>query len=279
VGPAPLVSLVLATTGRSTELLPLLRSLQQQTEARFELVVVDQNGDDRLLPLLQPLRDAGMAVQHLRQAQRHAGRARNAGADAACAALLAFPDDDAWYEPQTLAAALAALQAHPQADGLVGHWVELAAPAPRLDLPSWRRFRGGDASMVTLFVRRQAFVDGGGFDERLGPGAWFGGGEETDLLLRSLSRQGCWVHDPAVRVHHASQAACPLSVAQCLARARGTGALYARHRLPAWVVLRGLLAPVLLPWRHGLTPAQALATAAGRAQGLLAWWWRHGRGA
>lgn len=279
MGPAPLVSLVLATTGRSTELLPLLRSLQQQTEARFELVVVDQNGDDRLLPLLQPLRDAGMAVQHLRQAQRHAGRARNAGADAACAALLAFPDDDAWYEPQTLAAALAALQAHPQADGLVGHWVELAAPAPRLDLPSWRRFRGGDASMVTLFVRRQAFVDGVVSMNGWAPAPGSAAAKKPTCCCVRCRGGGCWVHDPAVRVHHASQAACPLSVAQCLARARGTGALYARHRLPAWVVLRGLLAPVLLPWRHGLTPAQALATAAGRAQGLLAWWWRHGRGA
>lgn len=264
----PIISLVLATVGRSAELQPLLRSLLRQSEVRYELVVVDQNGDDRLLPLLRPLHDAGVAVQHLRQAQRHAGRARNAGALAARAPWLAFPDDDGWYEPQTLSAAVAALHAHPGASGLVGHWVELAAAAPRLDLASWRRFRGGDASMVTLFVHRQSFLGWGGFDERLGPGAWFGGAEETDLLLRSLALGAHWVHDAAVRVHHATDATRPLTAAERLRRARGTGALYARHRLPAWTVLRGLLAP----W------PTAPATAAGRAQGLLAWWWRHGRG-
>lgn len=268
----PHFSLVVATVDRCDEMRPLLRSLHSQAESGFELVVVDQNADDRLLPLLAELRQAGVAVQHLRQAQRHPNRARNVGARAARAPWLAFPDDDCWYDPDTLARAGVHLADAEALDGVVGHWVEMGAPAPRLDLQAWRAFRGGEASMITLFLRRDAFLRWGGFDERIGPGTWFGGGEETDLMLRALTQGARWRFDAAVRVHHPLTDQRPLSVAERLRRARGTGALYAKHRLPAWVVLRGLLAPLLAPWRAPRLPLlQALATALGRWQGWLRW--------
>lgn len=263
----PLISLVLATLGRQAELQPLLRSLQAQTERRFELVLVDQNPQPLGDALLHPLRDQGVPVQHLHVPPRGLSAARNLGLQRAQGRWLAFPDDDGWYEADTLAAAVAVLdRASPALDGLLAWWVEAQPQGPlhdgALDAAVWRRFRGGEASSITQFLRADAVRRWGGFDESLGLGAWYAAGEETDLVLRALAAGARLVHDGRVRVHHAPPGPAGRTLVQRVARARGTGALYAKHALPASVVARGLLGPWL--------KAQP-ATAWGRLQGWAGW--------
>ena len=48
----PRLSLIVATLGREAELSRCLGSLAAQTSRDFEVVVVDQNADDRLAALL-----------------------------------------------------------------------------------------------------------------------------------------------------------------------------------------------------------------------------------
>jgi hypothetical protein len=58
------------------------------------------------------------------------------------------------------------------------------------------------------------------------------------------------------------------------ARARGTGAIYAKHCLSGWIVSKGLLAPLLkaLSMRGGTKAiAYWAGTFAGRIQGLFGW--------
>lgn len=273
---APRFSLVMATVGRSGELQRLFDSLLAQTEPRFELIVVDQNADERVAALLPRLKQAGVAVQHLRTPERNASAARNLGLRAARGRWVAFPDDDCWYEPETLARAAQRLDARDAPDALVGCWVELNLPAPQLALQAWRRFRGGPACMIAQFMRTEAVRRWGGFDDCIAPGCWYGGGEETDLLLRALQAGGRWVHEPTVRVHHAyGPGQRPMAWREQLSRSRGTGALYAKHRLSPWVIVRGLLAPpaqALLRRPQALGWGPALAVSLGRLQGWLGWW-------
>jgi glycosyltransferase involved in cell wall biosynthesis len=105
-------SLIVATINRYDELSFLLASLLDQTACDFELIVVDQNPDDRLGPLLQQwLQDARQRSSNTNNAPHlvhlHAlpglSKARNLGLEHATGDIIAFPDDDCWYEPTTVA--------------------------------------------------------------------------------------------------------------------------------------------------------------------------------
>lgn len=277
------VSLVLATLGRVDELHRFIDGLAVQTMADYELIVVDQNTDERLLPLIAQAQQRGLAVSHLRSAPG-LSLARNLGLHQAQGEVIAFPDDDCWYEPDTLAQVAQALQAQPECDGVVACWCEHAQAGGGthetvLDLERWRSFRDGDASSICLFMRRPLLQRLGGFDERLGLGTWFGAAEETDLIIRALASGARLVRHPAARVHHAYGGRGALMPAspwrRSLRRARGTGALYLKHGLSPAVVLRGLLAPPFKALaRRPLAAhlAHGLAASLGRLQGLWRWW-------
>lgn len=276
------VSLILATVGRVDDVGRMVQSLLAQTCTDFELIVVDQNSDDRLAPFVAMARQGGLPVVHLRQAKPNLSAARNRGLAEASGAVVGFPDDDCWYEPTVVAEVVAALDARPGCDGIVALWVEQAqartgAPAsPHLSLERWRRFRDGDASSISLFFKAATLRRVGGFDERFGVGQWFGAGEETDLILALLGQGAHLTRVPAVRVHHRHDPT-PTSSARfgpLMRRARGTGALYVKHRLPLTVVLRGLLAPLpkaVWPWRSVHAAGLGLAVCLGRLHGALAW--------
>lgn len=279
---APLFTLVLATYGRSDVLGPMLASLANQSWLGFELIVVDQNVDDRVVPMLEPVRRAGIPVTHLKASAPNLSAARNTGIDAATGQWVAFPDDDCWYEQDCLARVAEAIGSMPDVDGWVVDWVEATggevSDAAPLAAASFRAFRGGDASSITLFLRTETVREVAGFDVRIGVGRYYGAGEETDLMIRLLD-QGAVVRRLAqARVHHHHSTERPdlsrAALRAVLKRERGVGALYAKHRLAARVIVRGLLAPLV----RGVTSRRPLhgllfaaATVAGRIDGMYRW--------
>lgn len=276
----PLITLVLATVGRTDELDRLFASLAGQTFRDFEIIVVDQNDDQRLVPILAQARQQGLAVRELKHSPPNLAAARNAGIAMARGRWIGFPDDDCWYEAETLASLCHSIAADAQLRGVVGSWVEQEAGRQALpgtlDALSWRAFRGGDASSICLFFRQELIAGMGGFDARLGVGQWFGAGEETDCVLRALDSGARIGRAPAVRIHHACQSGTKLPWRGARARARGTGALYAKHRMSPYVIARGLLSPCLWPLLRlqGLSAlARGLAISLGRLEGLLRWGW------
>ena len=281
----PSLTMVLATLGRADEIGRLVESLAKQAQAPHELVVVDQNLDNRVLPYVQQAHRAGLAVKHLRLTKPNLSAARNRGIAEASGDVIGFPDDDCWYAPDLIEQVQQAFLQHPAWDALVAQWVEQAEGLGRqaeggqiLSVAAWRQFQGGEASSISLFVRAPALRRHGGFDERFGVGQWFGAGEETDLLLRLLCGGAVIGHWPRARVHHrfVPQALVrqPGQWRGLLHRARGTGAIYVKHRLSGWVVLRGFLAPLgkALWQRQGLRAlALAMVETFGRMQGACVW--------
>src|SRR5262245_40819007 len=243
------VSLILATLGRAPTLPRFLRSLREQTHADTELLVVDQSGDDRLLPLLDELRGT-LRIVHLRAAPG-LSRARNAGLPRATGELVAFPDDDCWYPATLLADVLEELQ-RAGTDGLTCRVVdETDAPIARFSGSSglltprnlWTR-----VASVSLFVRTEAVRSVDGFDESLGLGSGtrWGAAEDFDLPIRLLHQGYRLFYSTRPRVFHPHSLAGGYAPAipRAKAYAPAVGRVWRKHRYPLWFVAYGLLRPL-----------------------------------
>lgn len=281
------LSLVLCTYRRQRELGPLLDSLLAQHFRDFEVLVVDQNEDERLLPLLDSARERGLRLTHLRLAYPNLSAARNLGLRHAHGRWVGFPDDDCWYEPALLQQMVAHFSHSPACDVVLARWAEFTEPAALPHRLSWsrsRRFRDRLAASFMLFFDRQVVEQLGGFDPRLGVGQWFGAGEETELMLRLLRAGKRAEFCPSAIVHHPLKppsAMTPDHRQAIRARERGTGALYAIHRLPWHVCWRGLLGPWLRQLGLLCVPGRradlrvAMLESLGRAEGWFCWRWQN----
>jgi glycosyltransferase involved in cell wall biosynthesis len=204
---SPAIDLVLATVDRREEPARFMRALDSQSFRDFRLIVVDQNRDDRLVPILVSFEKA-FPIIHIKT-EPGLSRARNIGLECIAAGVIAFPDDDCWYPPDLLERVASFLSGHPEWDGLGGRAIDdvgkpsaaqLDADASAMTLLNvWRR-----VATYTLFLRRGLIEAVGSFDELLGPGSTmsWGGAEDIDYIARGL-RAGCSVYyDPTLQIHH-----------------------------------------------------------------------------
>ena len=231
--------LIVATVDRTDELRELFDSLDRQTHRSFRVLVVDQNEDDSIVPLL---RDRAFETARLRSA-RGLSRARNAALAAVGADLVAFPDDDCVYPDDLLARVAQRFAAQPELDGLTGRggttppWQRDAAILTRDNL--WNR-----AVSYTMFLRVDLISRVGDFDEQLGLGSGFpwSSGEETDYLIRALDAGARIEYDPELLVEHAPNRRELRAIG---ARdGASVGYLLRKHRYPRSVLARMFARPV-----------------------------------
>ena len=225
--PTPEFSLIVTTKDRTRELADLLQSLVRQRLRSFELIVSDQNADDRLLPVLAPFRPH-LQLRHIRSSGG-ASRGRNAGLPLATGRYVGFPDDDCWYPPDLLTTVRRVFGDHPgwhivcgrSVDHAMrntqGRWFDSVTQATRRNV-----LRIGIE--YTIFARSAALAAAGAFDETLGVGAGtpWGSGEATDFLLSAIEARQTVVYTPEIYVHH------PEKVADYSRRARDRQFAYAR---------------------------------------------------
>lgn len=246
------ISLVLATLGRRDEVLRFLESLARQTVADVQLIVVDQNPDDRVQRLLEDHRWPFQWL-HLRSSPG-LSHARNVGLAHVTGDLVAFPDDDCWYGPDVLARVQALLAADPQLDGVTGRSVdetgrESGGRFGRQTMLLDDRNVWSSAISYTIFLRRRVCDRlREGFDESLGVGAKtrFGSGEETDYLLRAI-RGGSGIRfHPELTVFHPNKVLQfePPVIARGFNYGMGMGRVLRKHRYPLAYRLRALIRPL-----------------------------------
>lgn len=199
-------SLVMGTLGRTDEIARFLASLQRQRYRNFELFIVDQNPDDRLLPIIDEYRQH-FPIERIVSA-KGLSRARNAGLARITGDLVAFPDDDCWYPDGMLAYVASRFDQDAGLDGLTGRFID---DDGRVEgrwltrsqlLNRYTVWRG--AISFSIFLRRDLVDRIGPFDEALGVGAGtaWGAGEETDYLLRGLNAGGRILFDRELVLRH-----------------------------------------------------------------------------
>jgi GT2 family glycosyltransferase len=201
-----MISLIVATLQRVPELDRLLASLEQQSYRDFEVIVIDQNPDNRLVPVLS--RHTRLRIEHLRS-ERGLSRARNVGLRVAQGDIVAIPDDDCWYPRNLLSSVVEWFASHP-GFGLLSTALrnaEYKSSGPNLPRASCRCTKSNVwrcAISPTMFMRRSAARAVGGFNEDIGVGARsaYQSGEETDYVLRALELGFEMWYESSLTVHH-----------------------------------------------------------------------------
>jgi glycosyltransferase involved in cell wall biosynthesis len=234
-------SLIVATIRRTDEMHRLLESLEAQTRRDFEVIVVDQNPDDRLVPILD--RFTGVLDLHCIRCPRGLSRARNAGLKLIMGDVVAFPDDDCWYPGDLLQRVAEYLESNPRIDGLTGRAVDGEG---RNSSARWSTSPGilSDFSLfsrgisIGIFLRRKVVDRVGGFDESLGLGSGtpWGSGEESDYLIRAVNRGFAVMYRPDLVVFHDDKTATYDETARqrAYSYSMGMGRLLRKHRYPSW---------------------------------------------
>jgi glycosyltransferase involved in cell wall biosynthesis len=183
-----------ATLGRTLDAL----AAQTLDGGEYEVIVVDDGSRDGTAALARGARGPVTLIEAPREGAAHA---RNRGAAAARADVLAFTDADCAPAPGWLAAGLEALRCADLVQGAVAP--EPGVPLGPFDRSLWVDGETGLFETANLFVTRAAFERAGGFEDWIDTGGekllaedvWFGW-----RAVRSGARTRFAAH---ALVHHA----------------------------------------------------------------------------
>lgn len=252
VAGAPSIDLLAATLGRVDELGRLLTSLEKQTYKNFHIWLADQNPPGFLDDMLAS--HSGLPLTRIMLPSRGVSAARNALLAMAQGELIAFPDDDCWYAPDTLANVVDAFRKHPQCGVLLGVWT------PREDMPP-PCSKEGPVGRIGLFRQggtcvqffRKEVIEGIRFDPVLGPGTGlpYGCGEDSDFLLYAHARAKV-CRCPSIRVFHPSPLNTLPNKDKIQSYASGRIFLLRKHKFSLWFQIATVFFPLCMVPIDGL---------------------------
>lgn len=280
---APKLSLVVSTVARSWQLARLFESLKRQSFTDFEVLVIDQNDDDRLLSVI----DGGewsFPVRHVRMRDaKGLSRGRNLGWRLARGEVLLFPDDDCWYPSSFLEDGLEQM-AGKGWDLLCGRAVDDGGRSINGRYSRTARLITKSNVWVcqmewTTFIRRSVLLSLGGYDEMLGVGATtpWKAAEGPDLILRALSSGSRCYFDPSLCGFHEEIETVnpePRTMLKMRDYARGMGFVLRKHRYSVAVIAYWVSRPLCNALRYAaagkaLRARYYLSVARGRLEGWL----------
>ena len=217
----PLISVIVCTIGRSEMVMRCLRSLAANEYAAYEILVVDQEAGSGLEAAIAA-EFPSARIRYFQLAKDGLSPARNFAIRQSTGEILAFIDDDAVAAPEWMAAIAEAFRQEPAPAMICGRilpvWPDGEPPAW---YPAPRRFLlglydlGGEMRAMpegdqpigaNMAGRREAILEAGGLDERLGFRA---NGRVTmlagaDSLLSLRVRGAGWpiYYQPRMSVQH-----------------------------------------------------------------------------
>ncbi|MDC5697697.1 glycosyltransferase family 2 protein [Intrasporangium calvum] len=295
--PGPLaVSVIICVRNGAATLAAQLDGLARQVGAPpFEVLLVDNGSTDGSVPVFQrwaAARPGTVAAARVVDASDRVGLcyARNRGAAAAHAPVLAYCDADDIVGSQWVAAAHAAIGSGAEAVG--GRVLSLDAarrPTEQLLLDSLDSVGPADGADgvyryfwgCNFAVSAASLAEVGGFDEALPPY----GCDDVEIGIRMTTRGVRMTHEPRMEVYYDP----PRGLRRRLTRRYRAGVaeacLWARHpqvyrRRPTvaallaglpWTATRAAVRTAGGPKQRVLSAAEALARSVGLAEGLRVW--------
>ncbi len=243
------LSLVQTSQDRRSELVRFVNSLNAQQGVDFssvQLIFYDQGQNDDVFEILNP----HILLTYIKGNRCSLSKARNICLPEVKGIYVAFPDDDCWYEPDTLRKALSVLQ-HGDYEGVTGKGTnekgQLTSVFPSSSQNLTREKRCGAIS-YTLFFK---FCPEMRFDEAIGVGSPYniGAGEETDYLLSLMEKYDYRVYyDSELIIHHPILSESDNKerlLNKCYSYARGSGFLMQKHKFSLRYKLRMFIRPLI----------------------------------
>lgn len=240
------ISLIQTSQNRRSELHRFIKSLNAQIGIDFkqvQLIFVDQENNLKVFDEI----DKRIEFQYIKYKHCSLSHARNIGLKYVKGDYVGFPDDDCWYEPDTLAKVFNMLT--------IGYAGVIAKGTdkngmPTNDFPRDRKrltkYNHCGAISYTIFVKHIKSIF---FDENIGVGSPYklSSGEETDYLINVISEvsENIW-YIPNIIIHH------PIgkignfenSNAKQYQYARGWGYLLRKHHYPIPLLFRSFIRPI-----------------------------------
>jgi glycosyltransferase involved in cell wall biosynthesis len=179
----------MATYGRGNEIENFLISLKNQTYKNFELIVIDQNEDDKAYKIIKKFQN-DINIIYLKVDFKGLSKARNYGLNYAPGEVIAFPDDDCEYPNDLLENVknffenndfeifcVLAVDKFKNKESL-GRWFK---KSKKINIINFMRV----CPSPCLFIRTKEKLE---FDENFGINSKFYSSEEMDLVFRLLKK-------------------------------------------------------------------------------------------
>ena len=265
-------------------------SLLGQEFKDFEVLIVDQNSDERIVPLLE-LYHSQLKISRIAAPGRHGiSSGRNDGWRHARGDIVIFPDDDCWYPSWFLRRGVEVLDAT-GAELVSGRFADENGRSINGRFASGAQFITRRSVWITqsestTFYCRELLERLGGFDEELGIGSaspWQAA-EGPDLILKALERGYACYYDPSLYgFHHEYDLDDPTEGMTRRGRmyGRGMGYVLRRHRYGFTTLLHWTLRPLVTAIISAICGriqrvAYSLSVSVGRAEGWTGRLWHIG---
>lgn len=187
-------SLIVGTLNRADTIRYCIKSLLEQTYPDYEIIVVDQSNDRKTSEIIKEINDDRIIYKHVDF--KGLSKARNEGLRYACGEYFCLIDDDAYYNKDFLQTAYNYIVSRNDESTILSGYIhdtnQGAAFASYKEEYNEKILNIQSVihscPSAGLAIPRSVISLCGDFDEKLGVGSEFGAGEETDLLLRAISK-------------------------------------------------------------------------------------------
>lgn len=198
------LSIVIPTLGRTVEFKSLLDSILKSNVNDCEIVVVDQNFSDILIPIINKYKEF-LLISHYKVDFRGLSKAKNFGITKVKGEIICFVDDDAEFYPNTIQIAIEKIESL-KADIVSGRCVDRNQKnsVKIFDLnSSWLTKKSFEGKFIesTMFFRRHCFQKYS-YDEKLGIGSFHGSEEGFDLIYRMVNDGLRIYYDSTILFYH-----------------------------------------------------------------------------
>lgn len=198
-------SLVMATYGRKNEVENFLKSIEESfyNKSNIEIIIVDQNDKISLDCIIDDYRKR-LNIIHIKSREKGLALNRNIGLEIATGDMIAFPDDDCEYLPETLNLVQKYLNNN-NCDIVMGRIIERDGGDslrewPRNSIKITGKNFYTKCSSVTMFLKRDKCILE--FNPKLGAGQFFGACEDADLIYRNCKKGMSVKYNPEIKIYH-----------------------------------------------------------------------------